>query len=101
MIRESYSADRIRDGKPIRAPFRWMGVLCTCTALEYAGDAWTAEAYRLAEVDQFPRPMRQLREPSPGGRNGFYDGVSVIWEGQRMVLIGPAIVIKGSGENVG
>ena len=104
-IAESYSADHIADGKPIRKPFEWKGERGVCAAM--AGEN-AATAYRL-------RPWQRLTAPSKGelvsysarvavadmaraDPKGFYHGMAVRHRGQSMALHGPPVLFMVTEE---
>lgn len=107
-ISESYSADRIGSGQPVRKPFQYDGALWICTSI--TGSSLTAsgnaehEAYRLipkrmfsgtpttyaARTDTF-----EAAEAARNDRDGFYHGVTVRHGHETLVLCGPPLRFVG------
>jgi hypothetical protein len=95
----SYSADRISENKPVRAPFQWQGSLWTCIGMMGRGGVQEyACAYRLLPEERFDGAPTNFAERTAGeelceaARNdpmGFYHGVFIQHKGQRFVLCGP------------
>ncbi len=107
-IAESYSADRIAEGRPIRKPFEWKGERWVCVAQHAQSGECAATAYRL-------RPWQRLTAPSKGelvsysarvavadmaraDPKGFYHGMAVRHRGQSMALHGPPVLFMVTEE---
>jgi len=101
---ESYSADRIAYGQPVRRPFRHNGELWVCTSI--TGSGLTAsgstehEAYQIVPERMFTgKPTTyaektgtaESAEASRNDPNGFYHGVTVTHGRETFVLCGPPL----------
>lgn len=101
-IAESYSADRIGMGQPLRQPFKHEGALWICTAIRGAALTVTGsrehEAYRLVPERLFigePTTYSEriaTAEAAEAARNdpaGFYHGMKVKFANAAFVICGP------------
>ena len=95
----SYSGDRISEGKPVRAPFKFRGELWLCVGMSGAGGIQEAKAYRLVPRQMFKATPTTYHDKTAieGGdaaRNdpmGFYHGVSVKCGREALILMGPPL----------
>ena len=103
-ISESYSADRIGSGQPVRKPFQYEGVLWICTSITGSGLTVSGhtehEAYRLIPERMFcgtPTTYAartgtfETAETARNDPEGFYHGVSVKYGRETLVLCGPPL----------
>jgi len=108
-ICRSYSADRISENKPVRAPFHWQGSLWICVGMFGRGEVWAeASAYRLIPIKLFDgEPISygqrcasdDLREAARQNPMGFYHAMVVRHEGEQFVLCGPeGTFVPGAAE---
>jgi len=101
---ESYSADLIGMGQPLRKPFRHDGGLWICTSITGSGltesGSTEHEAYRIVPVAMFegvPTTYNErtgTAEAADAARNdpnGFYHGMAVKHGRDTFVLTGPAM----------
>ncbi len=94
-IAASYSADRIGNGQPIRAPFPWQGARWVCVGLQSWHGVASAEAYRMVDVRAFVgEPMTYQQKVANGDAarsdpSGFYHGMTITHAGAKYVLCGP------------
>jgi len=100
-INASYSADLIAMENRIRKPFRLKGWLCVTVAIMNQPEEH-AEAYRLVELSVFDGTPttygNRNHEDARQSSQGFYHGMTVKHGKHTYVLVGPPIVICGSGE---
>jgi hypothetical protein len=103
-ISESYSADRIASGRPVRKPFQHDGELWICTSitgpgLTVSGDT-EHEAYRLIPERMFSGTPTtyaartgtfEMAETARNDPSGFYHGVAVKYGRDMFVLSGPPL----------
>jgi len=94
-VAESYSADRIGEGKPVRKPFEWRGALWISVSGSKAGH----RVYRLVDPGIFPEPAVAYGRRVANGDaaradpKGFYHGVTVRHAGREAVLCGPPVAL--------
>ena len=100
-IHESYSADRISEEKPVRAPFEWSGSLWVCVGITGKGLTVTGEheleAYRLVPPQIFKgEPTTYSAKVAIDSGDfaradpmGFYHGIQVKCGGKIFVMFGP------------
>jgi hypothetical protein len=101
-INESYSADRIASGQPVRKPFQHEGALWICTSITGSGltvsGSTEHEAYRLVPERAFTGTPTtygartgnfELAEAARNESNGFYHGVIAKLGRETFVLSGP------------
>jgi hypothetical protein len=101
---QSYSADKIASGLPVREPFEFSGSLWICTSI--AGSAVTVsgqaelEAYRLSPPELFKETpttykVKVTLDNGETARNdplGFYNGIKVTYRGRSWIMAGPASI---------
>jgi len=103
-ISESYSADRIASGQPVRKPFRHDGALWICTSITGSGLTVSGdtehEAYRLIPEHLFRGTpttyaarigTSEMAETARNDPDGFYHGVTVKHGHETFVLCGPPL----------
>ncbi len=103
-ISESYSADRIASGQPVRKPFQHDGALWICTSITGSALASSGstehEAYRLVPGRMFTGTSAtygtrtgtsETAEAARNDPNGFYHGVAVKHGREVFVLCGPPL----------
>lgn len=103
-INDSYSADRIASGQPLRKPFQHDGALWICTSITGSGltssGSTEHEAYRLVPQRTFSGTPTtygtristgDLAEAARNDPNGFYHGVAVKLGRETFVLSGPPL----------
>jgi hypothetical protein len=103
-INESYSADRIASGQPVRKPFQHDGALWICTSITGSGLTVSGssehEAYQIVPQHMFAgTPITYGTRTSAGESaeaarkdpNGFYHGVAVKHGCETFVLCGPPL----------
>jgi hypothetical protein len=103
-ITESYSADRIACGQPVRKPFQHHGEAWTCTSIAGSGLTGSGstehEAYRIMPERMFSErpttyPERtdtaEAVEAARNDLNGFYHGITVKHGREMFVLCGPPL----------
>ncbi len=98
-IGNSYSADRIGEGKPIRPPFRYRGGLYVRTSGIYDDGKTIAEAMRLVLIEDFEGDPTTYAEKVRIDRGdfaradplGFYHGMTVTSGGKAFVMVGPEV----------
>lgn len=103
-INQSYSADRIASGQPIRKPFQHDGALWVCTSITGSGLTVSGssehEAYRLVPGRVFAGTPTTYgartgdlaaAESARNDPNGFYHGVAVKYGRDAFVLCGPPL----------
>ena len=103
-ITESYSADRIASGQPVRKPFQHDGVLWICTSITGSGLTVSGntehEAYRLIPERMFSGTPTtygartgtfEMAEMARNDPEGFYHGVAVKHGRETFVLCGPPL----------
>ncbi len=101
-IANSYSADRIASGQPVRKPFQHEGCLWICTSISGSGltssGSTEFEAYRLTPEKLFAGTATtytartgtaEAAESARNDPNGFYHGMRVKFAGAASVLCGP------------
>jgi hypothetical protein len=104
-VSESYSADRIAEGQPIREPFVWGGNLWVCVSISGKGLTISGKhemkCYRLLPPEMFrgepttygARSNREEdAEAAKNDPQGFYNGVAVSFKGKRYIMAGPASI---------
>lgn len=109
-ITESYSADRISEGKPLRAPFEFSGSLWVCVSITGKGLTVTGEhelkAYRLLPEQLFKGTPTTYSakvadaEAARNDPNGFYDSVPVRYAGKVWIMSGPPAVFVAEAQPV-
>jgi hypothetical protein len=104
-IPASYSADRIAEGRSIRAAFRWQAAEWVCVSMQCRAGEERAHAYRLVHPQAFEGAPTTYREKTKdceaarGDPMGFYHGMAVTRGGETMILCGPeARFIRGEAE---
>lgn len=103
-ISQSYSAERIGTGQPVRKPFQYEGALWICTSITGSGltvsGSTEHEAYRLIPEHMFTGTPTTYAartgtfESAEAARNdpeGFYHGVTVKHGREKSVLCGPPL----------
>ena len=103
-ISESYSADRIASGQPVRRPFQHDGLLWICTSITGSGLTVSGntehEAYRLIPEHMFSGAPTtyaartgtfEAAETARTDPEGFYHGVTVRHGRETFVLCGPPL----------
>jgi hypothetical protein len=103
-INDSYSADRIASGQPIRKPFQHDGGLWICTSITGSGltvsGSTEHEAYRIMPERAFTGTPTTYGEKIGTGEaaeaarkdpNGFYHGIAVKHGRETFVLCGPPL----------
>ncbi len=103
---DSYSADRIASGQPVRKPFQHAGELWVCTSITGSGltssGSTEHEAYRLMPEPVFTGTPTtygtristgELAEAARNDPSGFYHGVTVKHGRETCVLCGPPLRI--------
>src|ERR1019366_7701739 len=109
-ITESYRADRIMEGKPLRAPFEFSGSLWVCVSISGKGLTVTGEhelkAYRLLPAQMFKGTPTTYSakvadaEAARNDPNGFYHSVSVRHAGKVWIMSGPPTVFVAEAQPV-
>ena len=103
-ISESYSADRIASGQPVRKPFQHDGALWICTSITGSGLTVSGttehEAYRIMPERMFTGTPTtygtkigtdDTAEAARNDPDGFYHGVTVKHGHETFVLCGPPL----------
>lgn len=103
-INESYSADRIASGQPVRKPFQHAGALWICTSITGSGLTSSGgtehEAYRIVPERVFNGTPTtygartgtiETAEAARSDPAGFYHGVAVKHGREMFVLCGPPL----------
>jgi len=103
-INDSYSADRIAGGQPVRRPFQHDGALWVCTSITGSGLTSSGttehEAYRIMPERMFNGTpttygtrtgTSETAEAARNDPNGFYHGVTVKHGRETFVLCGPPL----------
>ncbi len=103
-ISESYSADRIACGQPVRKPFQYDGDLWICTSITGSGLTVSGntehEAYRLIPERMFSGTPTtyaartgsfEMAETARNDPEGFYHGVTVKHGRETFALRGPPL----------
>ena len=102
-IAESYSADRIAEGRPIRKPFEWKGERWVCVAQHAQSGECTATAYRLrpapskGELASYSAKVADAWTARSDPK-GFYHGMAVRHRGKSMALHGPPVLFAVTEE---
>jgi hypothetical protein len=103
-VNQSYSADRIASGQPVRKPFQHDGSLWICTGITGSGltssGSTEHEAYRIMPERMFTgTPITygtrtatgDAAEAARNDPNGFYHAVAVKHGRETFVLCGPPL----------
>jgi len=85
---ESYSADRISSGRPIRRPVDWLGEKWVCISV---GPGEKAQLYRLDDVSIAARKYGIDDDQARESATGFYHAIIVKFRSREFQMFGPPI----------